>query len=86
MNSLYNSLGRQPAPMGNPMELMNKFRSSNPVGILQSLGYKIPDGMNNPQQIVNHLLSSGQLMPAQMQRIQQIAGRFSAGAHAVTPK
>lgn len=48
MNSLYNSLGNQPAPMGNPMELMNKFRSSNPVGILQSLGYKIPDGMNNP--------------------------------------
>lgn len=68
------------------MELMNQFRNSNPIGILQNLGYKIPEGMNSPQQVVNHLLGSGQLMPAQMQRIQQIASRFSAGAHAVIPK
>ena len=84
--SLYNSLGNQPAPMKNPRALMNEFRNSNPISILQNLGYKIPSGMNDPQQVVNHLLSSGQVMPAQMQRIQQIAGRFSAGAHAVTPK
>lgn len=82
MNSLYKSLGNQPTPSKNPMELMNEFRS-NPIGILQHLGYNIPDGMNNPQQILNHLLSSGQVMPAQMQRIQQVASRFSAGAHAV---
>ena len=81
--SLYNSLGNQPSPMKNPMDLMNQFRNSNPVQILQNLGYNIPAGMNSPQQIVNHLLGSGQIMPAQMQRIQQVASRLSAGAHAV---
>ena len=80
MNSLYKSMGPK-----DPMSMMNEFRS-NPIGILQNLGYQIPNGMDNPQQIVNYLLSSGQIMPAQMQRIQQIAGRFSAGAHAVIPK
>ena len=82
MNSLYKSLGNSAPVQKNPMALMNEFRS-NPIGILQNLGYKIPEGMNDPQQIVNHLLSSGQVMPAQMQRIQQMASRFSAGAHAV---
>lgn len=68
-----------------PMSMMNEFRS-NPIGILQNLGYSIPSDLTNPQQIVSHLMNTGQIMPAQMQRIQQIAGRFSAGAHAVIPK
>ena len=81
MNSLYDTLGK-PTPTKNPMELMGQFRQ-NPIGILQQLGYNIPQGMNDPQLIVQHLVSSGQVMPAQMQRIQQMASRFSAGAHAV---
>lgn len=75
MNSLYKSMGNSAPVQKNPMALMNEFRS-NPIGILQNLGYNIPSEMNNPQQIVNHLLNTGQLMPAQMQRIQQIASRF----------
>lgn len=82
MNSLYKSMGNSAPVQKNPMALMNEFRS-NPIGILQNLGYNIPFEMSSPQQIVNHLLNTGQLMPAQMQRIQQIASRFSAGAHAV---
>ena len=78
MNSLYKSMGPK-----NPMDMLNEFRNSNPVDILNHLGYNIPSGMNNPQQIVNHLLGKGQVMPAQMQRIQQVASRLSAGAHAV---
>lgn len=78
MNSLYKSMGPK-----NPMNMLNEFRNSNPIDILNHLGYNIPSGMNNPQQIINHLLGTGQIMPAQMQRIQQVASRLSAGAHAV---
>lgn len=73
--SLFDALGTSKqgqAPQINPQELMPKLKS-DPVGTLKSYGFNIPSGMNNPQQIVNHLLKSGQLPQS---RYMQILQRF----------
>lgn len=72
MNSILQSLGKGKP---NPMELMGQFRQ-NPIGILQQVGYQIPDGMTNPQQIVNHLMQSGQLPNERLQKAQQMLSMF----------
>lgn len=72
MNSILQSLGKGKP---NPMELMGQFRQ-NPIGALKQVGYDIPDGMNNPQQIVQHLMQSGQLPNERLQKAQQMLGMF----------
>lgn len=49
-----------PQGITNPLQMLNALRN-DPVGILRSCGMNIPDGMNNPQEIINHLLQSGQV-------------------------
>ena len=72
MNQLYQSLNK---PRMNPMQMMNQFRQ-NPIGILQQVGYQIPEGMSDPQQIVNHLMQSGQLPNDRLQKAQQMLSMF----------
>lgn len=57
------------------MQMLSQLRS-NPVGMLKQAGYNIPEGMNNPQQIVNHLLNSGQINNSKLSMAQQMAQRF----------
>ena len=72
MNQLYQSLNK---PRMNPMQMMNQFLQ-NPIGILQQVGYQIPEGMSDPQQIVNHLMQSGQLSNDRLQKAQQMLSMF----------
>lgn len=48
----------------NVMNMMNQFRQ-NPLGMLMQM-YKIPQNLNNPQAIVQHLLNSGQITQEQV--------------------
>lgn len=73
MNTLFKQLGSKPAM--NPMQLMGQFRQ-NPIGILQSIGYNIPENMTNPQQIVQHLVQSGQVGNGKLQQAQQMLSQF----------
>ena len=56
--SIYDQLGQQQA--SNLMQLLQQLRQ-NPTSALQSAGLNIPAGMTNPQQIVQHLIQSGQI-------------------------
>lgn len=68
-NTLFNSLGKKQAPQAmNPVQMLASLKS-NPVQFLQSRGFEIPNGMNNPQQIIQHLLQSGQVSPSRYQQI-----------------
>lgn len=70
--SIYEALGNQmPA---NPMQMLQQIRS-NPAAVLRQRGLQIPDGMTNPQQIIQHLLSSGQVPQARYQQAMQLIGR-----------
>jgi hypothetical protein len=62
----------------NPMQMVQQLQS-NPVGFLKNAGYNIPEGLNNPNQIIQHLLQSGQVTQGRyqqaVQRFQQMTGR-----------
>ncbi len=59
----------------NPMQMLGQFKQ-DPIGALTQAGYKIPSGMNDPNQIVNHLMSSGQLNNTKLGQIQQMARKM----------
>lgn len=67
---VFDKLGQKPQ-QSNPMQMLQQLRS-NPVGMLKQAGYNIPDGMNSPQQMVNHLIQSGQVPQARYQRVMQM--------------
>ncbi len=52
---------------------------ADPAGVLGQIGLNIPAGMNNAQQIVQHLMQTGQVpqnrFAQAMQMIGQMAGR-----------
>lgn len=44
----------------NPAQMLQQLRQ-NPAATLQSAGLNIPAGLTDPQQIVQHLIQSGQM-------------------------
>ena len=71
--SLFDSLqGR--APQANPMQMLQQLRA-DPVGMLKQRGLNIPAGMSNPQQILSHLMQTGQVSAPRVQQIMQMMGR-----------
>lgn len=59
----------------NPQQMMNQLRQ-NPAATLKQAGMNIPDGMSDPQQIINYLLQTGQVNNPRLQMVQQLAGRI----------
>jgi hypothetical protein len=76
--SLFDQLGGQHQPTMNPIQMLSQLRS-DPAGMIRQLGMTIPSGMTDPRQIINHLLSSGQVVPARyqsaLQALQGMMGR-----------
>jgi hypothetical protein len=56
----------------NPMQFMGQFMQ-NPLGALRQAGFNIPNGMNDPRQIVNHLINNGQLGGARLNQLRGMA-------------
>ena len=57
--------------MNNPiLQVYNQFRQ-NPMAVLQKK-YNIPGNMNNPNDIIQHLLNTGQVSQAQVNQAMQI--------------
>lgn len=56
----------------NPMQFMDSFMK-NPLGALRQAGYEIPNGMNDPKQIVNHLINNGQLGGSKLGQLKNMA-------------
>ena len=48
----------------------------DPSGILKRAGLNVPPEMNNPQQIINYLLQSGQINNPRLQMAQRMAQMF----------
>ena len=70
--SIFDALGGQ--MQMNPMQMMMQLRS-NPAAVLKQRGLNVPDGMTDPQQIVQHLISSGQVSNNALQTAMQMMGR-----------
>lgn len=74
-NPLFQQIGGQQATPMNPAQLVQQIKS-DPAGMLRQKGLTIPAGMNNPQQIVQYLLNSGQVPQARYQQAMQMAAQF----------
>ena len=63
--------------MNNPMEMLQQFKA-NPMQFLMQRRMNIPQGvpMNDPQAILNHLVSTGQVSQQQINNAYQMAQRF----------
>lgn len=59
----------------NPMAMLSQLKS-NPLGMLRRAGYNVPDNVNDPQAIIQHLMNSGQINQQQLNNAQQMAQTF----------
>ena len=64
----------QPNTNTNPMQMLHSLKQ-NPSGMLQQAGFNVPQGMNNPQQIIQHLIQSGQVPQNRYTQVLQMLGR-----------
>ena len=67
MNPLYQQMSQS-----NPMTMLNQIKS-NPVQFLATRGVNIPNGMNNPNDILSHLMSTGKVSQGQYNKAVSMA-------------
>ena len=76
--SIYESLGNGGGAGANvptnPVQMLSQLKS-NPAGMLRARGFSVPEGMKSPQQIVNHLLQSGQVPQSRYMQAVHMMGR-----------
>lgn len=74
-NPFFNALGG--AAMGNlnPMAMLAQLKQ-NPLGLLRQAGFNVPENINDPNAIIQHLMNSGQISQEQMNKAQQMAQQF----------
>lgn len=59
----------------NPMAILAQIKQ-NPMAFLRQRGLNVPENMNNPQQIIQYLMNSGQVTQAQFNNAQRMAQMF----------
>lgn len=74
-NPFFNALGGAAMGGSNPMQMLSQLKS-NPLGLLRQAGFNVPDNVNNPQAIIQHLMNSGQISQSQLTQAQQMAQNF----------
>ena len=62
----------------NPLQIMSMLPQlrSNPVGFLKQYGLNVPDNVSSPNDIIQHLMNSGQINQAQYNQARQMAQQF----------
>lgn len=79
MSAMGNMGGSPLGNMANLMQMFSQFKN-NPVGALMGIGYNIPQNVqNNPEAIVNYLMSSGQMSEQQFNQFSGLARQFQNG-------
>ena len=61
----------------NPFQIMAMFNQfkQNPMAMLAQK-FNIPQNLNNPQEVINHLLNSGQISQGQIDQATQMKKQF----------
>jgi hypothetical protein len=74
--SLFDNLGGAQPQQMNPMQMVQQLKS-NPAQMLSQAHLNVPQNMmGNPQQIVNHLVQSGQIPQDRLNAAMQMAQRM----------
>lgn len=60
----------------NPFEMLNQLQQ-NPVEFVLKRGFKVPQGVgNNPNDIIQHLMNTGQVSQSQYNKAMNMAKNF----------
>ena len=62
-------------PQMNPMQMLQQLRQ-NPAQMLRQAGLNVPDNLNDPNQIIQHLMNSGQISQQRYEQARQMAAQF----------
>ena len=74
--SLFDNLGGAQPQRMNPMQMVQQLKQ-NPAQMLNQAHLNVPQNMmGNPQQIVNHLVQSGQIPQDRLNAAMQMAQRM----------
>ena len=60
----------------NMMQMLMQLKQ-NPAGLLQQNGFNVPANVQNPQEIIQYLMNSGQVNQNQLNQAQQMAQMFN---------
>lgn len=59
----------------NPMQMIQQLKA-NPIQFLQRAGFNVPNNLSNPNDIIQHLMNSGQISQQNYERARQMAAQF----------
>lgn len=59
----------------NPMQMIQQLQA-NPIQFLQRAGFNVPNNLNDPNAIIQHLMNSGQISQQNYERARQMAAQF----------
>lgn len=59
----------------NPMAMLAQIKQ-NPLAFLRQRGFNVPENLNDPNAIIQHLMNSGQVTQAQFDNAQRMAQAF----------
>lgn len=62
-------------PRQNPFQFLQQLQQ-NPVQMLKQFGLNVPDNLNDPNAIIQHLMNSGQITQERYEQARQMAARF----------
>lgn len=62
-------------PRINPLQLMQQLKA-DPIRFIRQAGYNIPDNLNDPNAIIQHLMNSGQVSQQRYEQARQMAQNF----------
>lgn len=68
----------------NPIQMLQQLRQNpvlqqlrqNPVKILRQAGMNVPENLTDPNQIIQHLMNSGQVSQERYNQARQMAAQF----------
>lgn len=67
-------VGNAPQQM-NPMQMLQQFKN-NPMEFIKKAGFNVPENMNNPNDIIQHLMNTGQISQQRYDQAVKMAQRF----------
>lgn len=77
--SMFENLGKssqnQQVQQMNPAQAIHQLKQ-NPASFLKQAGYNIPANANNPNEIIQHLLQSGQIHQSRLTAAQQMISQM----------
>jgi hypothetical protein len=59
----------------NPMQMIQQLKA-NPIQFLQRAGFNVPNNLNDPNAIIQHLMNSGQISQQRYEQARQMVSQF----------